>query len=317
LGVTLVTGGAGFLGQHVVAALAARGEVVAVVDDLSTPGARVPPGASHWLSADLTADPGRVINWLDTVGKVDRVWHMASPASPPLYKRRKVETLELGGRVTGWLLDVARGHDARFLFISSSEVYGDPETSRQQEDQPSRIHPTGPRSCYDAAKVYGEALCAAYSAEHGVDTRIARVFNTYGPRQDHRDGRLVPALVYAGLTGTPFLVHGDGLQTRTLGFVDDTVAGLMLLMDGPRVDLCARPVNVGGESEVSVIDLVRLVQDVVGPFPLVFGSRQDEHDPRRRRPNLIRLRSLGWSPSTALVEGIRLTASWMREELGR
>lgn len=311
----LVTGGGGFLGRALVARLQARGAQVAVVDDLSTPGAAAPPGV-RFLRANLADAGGRaaMTAWVRPES-VARVWHLASPASPRLYKARQVETLRLGGEALDVLLQVALEHDARLLFASSSEVYGDPVDDRQSESDPTRVHPTGPRGMYDLAKAYGEALCASYAREHGVDARIVRPFNTYGPGQIAADGRLVPSLVYAALTGTPFLVHGDGLQTRTLGYVDDTVEGFMIVMDADQA-LAGHPVNVGGETTISVLDLAQLVQRLVGRFPLLHGPPQDEHDPRRRRPDLLRIRSLGWSPTVGLAEGIGRTAEWMAGALG-
>jgi dTDP-glucose 4,6-dehydratase len=312
--ISIVTGGCGFLGRHVVDQLISEGRRVVVFDDYSTPGA-MQPHSDHvrMVPCNLAAqiDPSHVLS-ANTLGEeVEEIWHLASPASPPIYKRRRIETLRLGGDVLDRILSWSLGHGARVLFASSSEIYGDPDTETQQEDQPSRIKPVGPRSMYDAAKVYGEALCAAWSHERGADTRIVRIFNSYGPGQSGRDGRLVPAMVRAALDGGVFCIHGGGQQTRTLGYVDDTVAGMFAVMrSSPEFN--AVPVNVGGTWTISVLDLVDVVRSAVGPFQITWGERQDLDDPRRRCPDLTRLRGLGWEPKVGLIEGIRRTAKWMQ-----
>jgi dTDP-glucose 4,6-dehydratase len=316
--VAVVTGGCGFLGRYVVDRLLGEGKRVVVFDDASTPGARKPlPAGARLVEFDLTGqDPAWWMNHCCQGEEVDEVWHLASPAAPSLYKTRRLETLKLGGNVLDRILSWATAAKARVLFAGSSEVYGDPETSEQSEAQPSRINPVGDRSCYDAAKVYGEALCAAWTAERGSETRIVRIFNTYGPRQSWRDGRLVPSLVYSALTGEPFRLHGSGLQTRTLAYVDDTIDGMFRVMRaGP--DFNAVPVNVGGTTTIDVASLVRLTEQVLDrKITVEWVPRQDADDPMRRRPNLALLRSLGWEEQMSLVAGLKLTARAMEAALG-
>jgi nucleoside-diphosphate-sugar epimerase len=306
---SIVLGGCGFLGRHVTNRLLGEDRRVVVVDDMSTPGAdrRFSHKRLTVLRADLTGhgvfDRPEVM-----YSNADEVWVLASPASPAAYKARQIKTLNLGGSVLEQWLSWAAARDARVLFVSSSEVYGD-TPGDLREDMPTRVHPTGPRGMYDLAKAYGEALCAAWHREEQADTRIARVFNTYGPEQLPADGRLVPALLGAALTGRAFKIHGTGQQTRTFGYVSDTVNGLFKVMrDGEP----ATPYNVGGSQTMSVLGIAQLVQQTVGQFPVVWSPPQDEHDPQQRRPDLSRLRALGWAPSVGLAEGILLTAEWLR-----
>lgn len=325
----LVTGGAGFLGYHLVVALLEEDpEVrVVVVDDLSTPGSRE---RAHRLTAssarvrleDIEADAGAVLAARSLT--VSEIWHLASPASPPLYKARPLDTLRLGGEVLDVLLSLANEDGARLIFASTSEVYGDPLSDSTRpfrslplaEDEPGRVHCDGPRSMYDEAKRYGEALCAAWRTQAAVDARVVRIFNTYGPHQDHRDGRLVPRLLWSAATGEAFPIHGSGLQSRTLAHVSDTIAGMLAVARAPSV---SGPVNVGSDldGERSVADLVEIVRSLPGAkaFDAIPHPRQDEHDPRRRLPDLTRLRSLGWQPRVGLVDGLGSTLDWMRASL--
>lgn len=311
----LVTGGAGFLGYHLVRALLARDPftTVFVVDDMSSP--RSAERAMQLESARVRVICADLVEWLGRQPSPDlrfgEVWHLASPASPALYKRRPFTTLRLGGEALDRLLRMAGEHHARLVFASTSEVYGDPEIHPQPETYPGRVHCDGPRSCYDEAKRYGEALCAAARAT-GVDARVVRIFNTYGPELD-RDGRLVPALLRSAATGEDFPLHGDGLQRRTLSFVSDTIAGMIAVGDA---DELRGPVNVGSDlnPELSVLAIAKLVQALPGarPFRIVAAPAQDAHDPQRRRPDLTRLRGLGWRPSVGLDEGLTLTLEWTK-----
>lgn len=318
--IAIVTGAAGFLGRHVTARLLAEGGEVLAIDDESTPGAslaalRRAHGTTALLHAhrcDLTrAD---ALDGLWGRFPVAEIWHLASPASPPLYKARQRDTLRLGGAVLDRLLAHAERNDARLLFASSSEVYGQPDPAEhpQREAYVGAVSCVGPRSMYDEAKRYGEALCVAWHHEAGVDVRLPRIFNTYGPGMARADGRLVTALLGAAVTGEPFWVHGGGGQTRSLSYVDDTVDGLFRVM---RADLSAVPVNVGNDIELSVRDLVRVVEEVLDVRVDVRESpRQDAHDPMQRRPDLSRLRSLGWEPRVRLSDGLCRTAAWMRAQ---
>jgi dTDP-glucose 4,6-dehydratase len=315
--VILVTGGAGFLGYHLVRALirerpAAR---VVILDDLSTPGSaqraqRLVADGVQLLQEDLLLAGGRTGHGLPRLDLAE-IWHLASPASPPLYKARAVDTLRLGGEALDTLLSLARAHEARLVFASTSEIYGDPDVHPQPESYPGRVHCDGPRSCYDEAKRYGEALCAAWRSR-GVDGRVVRIFNTYGPNIDPEDGRLLPRLLWSAASGAPFPLHGDGSQRRTLAYVDDTIAGMLTVARAVRVP---GPVNVGSDldAEISVLDLVALVRGLpeAQPFEVRASPRQDPHDPQRRCPDLARLRTLGWEPRVRLVDGLSRTLRWL------
>jgi len=316
----LVTGGAGFLGYHLCLALLARdpSTSVFVVDDLSSPRSREraellmarAPVRVRVVVADL-------LEWLGRLQAPDlrfaEVWHLASPASPRLYKVRPLDTLRLGGVAVDRLISMADEHHARLIFASTSEVYGNPEIHPQPESYAGRVHCDGPRSCYDEAKRYGEALCAV-ARGIGQSARVVRIFNTYGPELD--DGRLVPALLRSAATGEDFELHGDGLQRRTLAYVSDTIAG-MLAVGKAEPGALQGPINVGSDldPELSVLAIAKLVQALPGAkrFRIVSAPMQDAHDPQRRRPDLTRLRGLGWTPRVSLAEGLATTLEWTRE----
>lgn len=306
----LVTGAAGFLGRNIVQRLVSEGASVIAVD------VRLMP---EWMAAHPQVDAREIDLTLDfdeltrMRGPLDEVWHFASWASPPRYKTRAIETLRLGGEVTDRLLGVAHAREARLLFASSSEVYGDPEVHPQHEEYRGRVSTTGPRSMYDESKRYGEAMCAAYQ-KAGCDARIARIFNTYGPCMDPMDGRLVPALLTAAIRGTPFEVHGGGYQTRTLCYVDDLLDGLFTLMRAPRGPTTRQPTNIGGEDELTVLQVLEAAGAACGcTIETVHVPKQDAHDPMVRKPDLSRIRGLGWSgPRVGVIDGLRRTYDWFR-----
>ncbi|HTJ72546.1 MAG TPA: UDP-glucuronic acid decarboxylase family protein [Actinospica sp.] len=305
----LVTGGAGFLGSHVCARLLAAGVAVVCVDNFSTGRARnIEPHLSEpgfeFVEADVTAG-------IPVSGPFDAVLHLASPASPADYLRLPVETLEAGSTGTRHALDIARRDGARFLFTSSSEVYGDPLLHPQPEEYWGNVNPIGPRSVYDEAKRYGEALIAAYRRRHGVETRIARLFNTYGPGMRDDDGRIVPTFVSQALRGEPITVHGDGTQTRTLCHVDDTVTGLLALL----ASAVPGPVNIGGVTELSVLRIAELVRTLADSDSPIVHVPSFEDDPQVRRPDLTLARAaLGWSPDVPVEVGLAEVVAWMRGE---
>ena len=305
---TLVAGGAGFVGSHLVDLLVARGDQVVVLDNLLT-GRRTnlrhhPPDRVAFVRSDAESAPD---------GRYDRIYHLASPASPEAYGRHQVATLMANSAGTKRLLDLAERCDARFLLASTSEVYGDPLTHPQAETYWGNVDPIGPRSMYDEAKRFAEALAVAYVRERGTDARIVRIFNSYGPRMEPNDGRMPSAFIAAAIRRQPLLVHGDGTQTRSLCYVTDTVAGIVAAMERGRP---GEAYNVGRADEITVRDFARLVVREVGtdaPIAFVAGRPQDI---QRRCPDQAKSESeLGWWPKTALDVGLRSTIAWYRDLL--
>ena len=301
----LVTGGAGFLGSHLCERLIAEGYVVLCVDDLST-GLRQNvvhleggPGFEY-VHHDVTL-PLRV------EGRLDEVYHFASPASPKDFGRIPVKILLAGSAGTHNALDLALARGARFLLASSSEVYGDPLVHPQHEEYRGNVSTTGVRSVYDEAKRYAETITAAYRRHRGLDTRIARIFNSYGPKTRPDDGRVVPSFVSQALAGTPLTVYGDGTQTRSLQYVDDLVEGVLRLMHSDE----HRPVNIGNPVEHTVREIAEMVIGLSGsPSEIVYRPLPSD-DPQRRCPDISRAReSLGWEPQTPATEGLQKTLAW-------
>ncbi len=314
---TLVTGGAGFLGSHLVDALVSAGDRVIVIDNLSTGRLRnlegaISTGRTTFAYGDVakSADETRALLAESGAGAIDRIFHLASPASPKAYGEHQLATLAVNGIGTMALTEIALEHHARFVFASTSEVYGDPEVHPQPESYFGNVDPIGPRSCYDEGKRFGEAAVAASVRERGLDGRIARFFNCYGPRMDDQDGRLIPAMLEAVATGKPFPIHGMGRQTRSMTYIEDAVGGLLHLATTPHMVL--RPMNVGNDDERSVEEIARTVAAVAGvPFVADYLDPRPQ-DPQRRRPDLAFARSVGWSPTTGLTDGLRTTLDWYR-----
>ena len=301
----VVTGGSGFLGSWVADELGNRGYEVVCVDNLVTGQRQNLAESRHEL---VVAD---VIEEFDVPGPVDLVLHLASPASPPAYLARPLETLRAGSIGTQNALELARRRSARFVLASTSEVYGDPVEHPQRESYWGNVNPIGPRAVYDEAKRYAEALTASYRREGLVDAGIVRIFNTYGPRMRADDGRVVTNFLTQAERGEPLTVQGDGRQTRSLCFVEDTARGIvtMALTSEPG------PVNLGRDDEVSVLDLARTVIALCGPKSRIeFGPRAVD-DPQVRCPDLTLARTLlGWEPEVPLEDGLRRTWEWMRVE---
>ena len=308
----VVAGGAGFLGSHLCDRLVERGDAVVCLDDLSTGST---DNVAHLLGSDrfrlVVTDVSEKVELGDDA-KVDAVCHLASPASPPAYLGRPLETLAVGSEGTRRLLELARVHDARFLLASTSEVYGDPEVHPQVESYRGNVDPTGPRSVYDEAKRFAEAITMAMRRAHGVNVGIARIFNTYGPRLAPGDGRVVSNFVVQALRQEPLTVYGDGTQTRSLCFVDDQIAGLLALLDSSLTG----PVNIGNPDERSMLDLARFVLEVTGSPSQIVLLPLPTDDPTRRCPDITLAQTeLGWSPRVGLREGLEQTIAYFAERV--
>jgi dTDP-glucose 4,6-dehydratase len=307
----VVTGGAGFLGSHLCAALLDRGEEVVCVDNLVTGGAdNVAVLFGRHGFSFLHHD---VSDYLYVGGAVDAVLHFASPASPRDYLELPIQTLKVGSRGTHNMLGLAKEKGACFFLASTSEVYGDPVVHPQPETYWGNVNPVGPRGVYDEAKRFAEAMTMAYHRVHGIDVRIARIFNTYGDRMRASDGRVVSTFLAQALEGRPITVNGDGSQTRSFCYVDDEVSGLLALLDAPHTG----PVNIGNPDEFTVLELARLVIEVTASSSEIVFEPLPQDDPQQRRPDISLARSvLGWEPKVPLREGLVRTAAWMRERLG-
>ena len=306
----LVTGGAGFLGSHLCDKLLARGFEVVAMDNLVTGDRRnlehlVDEPRFRFVEHDIT-EP---IPW---EGPLDRLFNMASPASPIDYLQIPLETLEVGSTGTRNCLDLAKATGARFLQASTSECYGDPQVHPQVEEYWGNVNPIGPRSCYDEAKRYGEAITMAYHRAHGVETRIVRIFNTYGPRMRLNDGRVVPALMRGALRNEALTIFGDGSQTRSFCYVDDLLEGIQRLMESDEV----LPTNIGNPDEKSILEFAQAVNDVVGSeHPIEFGPLP-ENDPKVRRPDISKAkRVLDWEPQIDLADGLAMSLDYFRERV--
>ena len=309
----LVTGGAGFIGSHLCDRLLAEGHEVVVVDNLVTGDlANIAHLAGredfHFIKHDVS-------NFIYIPGKVDAVMHLASPASPnptsPYgYPQLPIQTLKVGALGTHNALGVARAHQARFLLASTSEVYGDPREHPQREGYWGHVDPVGPRSVYDEAKRFAEAMTMAYHRTHNLDTKIARIFNTYGPRMRLNDGRALPEFMSAALEGRALKVFGDGSQTRSFCYVDDTIEGLYRLA----VSETHEPVNIGNPVEISILDFAKEIIDLTGSeSEIVFQEFPTEGDPKVRRPDITKARNiLGWESKVSRAEGLAKTLEYFR-----
>ena len=303
----VLTGVAGFLGSHLADRLLADGHEVVGLDNLITGHER---NIRH-----LAGNPKfrfvlhDVTEYIDVDGPVDAILHFASPASPIDYLQIPIQTLKVGALGTHKALGLARAKRARFLLASTSEVYGDPLVHPQPESYWGNVNPVGPRGCYDEAKRFAEAMTVAYRDVHGVDTRIARIFNTYGPRMRPNDGRIVPSLISQALRNEPLTVFGDGSQTRSFCYVSDLVDGVVRLLNSGVRD----PVNVGNPAEMTVLEFAETVRRLTAtPAPIVRRPLPVD-DPKQRRPDITRARTLlGWEPVVPLEEGLRATIGFFR-----
>lgn len=304
----VVTGGAGFLGSHLCDALLARGDVVIAVDNFSS--GRHENIAHLANDTNFTLVEADVVEGIPVDGPIDAVMHFASPASPPRYLELPIETLRVGSEGTRNALELARAHNARFLVASTSEVYGDPAVHPQPESYWGNVNPIGVRSVYDEAKRFGEAMTAAYRRTFQLDAKIVRIFNTYGPRLDPGDGRVVSNLLTQAIAGEPLTVYGDGSQTRSFCYVEDEVRGLLALLDSDE----SGPINIGNPTELTMLELVELIREVTGSVSEVVYRDLPEDDPKQRKPDItLASERLGWKPVIGPREGLRRTAEWYRQ----
>jgi dTDP-glucose 4,6-dehydratase len=310
----LVTGGAGFIGSHLCDYLLAHGHDVICMDNLITGSTA---NIAHLAGNDrFLFVKHDVTNYIFVEGELDAVLHFASPASPIDYLEFPIQTLKVGALGTHKVLGLSRAKGARFLLASTSEVYGDPLVHPQAEDYWGNVNPIGPRGVYDEAKRFAEAMTMAYHRTHGVDTRIGRIFNTYGPRMRLQDGRVVPNFIAQALRGEPLTVYGDGTQTRSFCYVSDLIDGICRLFLSDVTD----PVNIGNPHEMTILEFAHKVIELSGSSsPVVFVHPEDARvrdDPKLRKPDITRARNLlGWDPEVHVAEGLRHTIEWYRNRI--
>jgi dTDP-glucose 4,6-dehydratase len=306
----VLTGGAGFLGSHLTDRFLKEGWEVVVIDNLIT-------GSTDNLTQHLGNPAFRFVKqdvseFLFVDGPVDWVFHFASPASPDDFRRYPIQVLKVGALGTHKALGLAKAKGAKFMLASTSEVYGDPLISPQPETYWGNVNPIGPRGVYDESKRYAEAMTMAYHHVHGLDTRIVRFFNTYGPRMRLDDGRVVPNFIGQALRGEPLTVYGDGMQTRSFGYYEDILEGVWRLAHSGYHE----PVNIGTEQERTILDFARIVIELTGSSSKVEHLEALPDDPKQRRPDLTRARSiLKWEPTTSLEDGLQKTIAYFREKI--
>jgi dTDP-glucose 4,6-dehydratase len=308
----VVTGGAGFLGSHLCDALLERGDEVIAIDNLIT--GSIDNIERQFGRPGFTFVQHDVSNHVWVPGPVDAVMHLASPASPIDFERIPIQILKVGGLGTHNCLGLARAKDARFFLASTSEVYGDPLVHPQPETYWGNVNPIGPRGVYDEAKRYAEAMTMAYHRHHGIDVRIVRIFNTYGPHMRPDDGRSVSNFLTQALQGKPITVFGDGSQTRSFTYVEDEIRGFLLLLDSDVTD----PVNIGNpDTQQTIRQLAELAIEVTGSSSDLVFEPLPVDDPTQRQPDITRARELlGWEPTIGLRDGLERTAAYFRTKLG-
>ncbi len=306
----VITGGAGFLGSHLCDYLLERDWQVLCLDNLVT-------GAQSIIGHLLSHPRFRLVQqdvtrYLDVPGAVDYVLHFASPASPADYLKLPIQTLKVGALGTHNTLGVALAKKAKYLLASTSECYGDPEVRPQPETYWGHVNPIGLRGVYDEAKRFAEAMVMAYHREHGVDTRIVRIFNTYGPRMRLNDGRAVPNFVFQALTGQPITVYGDGSQTRSFCYVSDLIEGIYRLMQSDE----RFPVNIGNPQEITILEFAERIRALVGSDAPIIFKPLPQDDPRQRCPDISKARRiLQWEPKVNLDQGLRATLDYFRQQV--
>ena len=306
----VVLGASGFLGSHLCDELIARGDEVVGVDDLSSStGINLKSLQSESRFSFVEAD---IANGIPVTGNVDAVLNFASPASPPRYLATPIQTLRTGSRGTENALQLALENDARIVMASTSEIYGDPTESPQVETYWGNVNTIGERSCYDEAKRYAEALCMAYWREYQANIGIIRIFNTYGPRLDPTDGRVVSNFICQSLRGEDLTMYGDGSQTRSFCYVDDEVRGILSMLDSTE----RGPINIGNPTEFTMLELAQIILELTGSNSKVVYRPLPEDDPLQRKPDITKAReSLKWEPSVDLREGLKKTIDWFKQTL--
>jgi len=306
----LVTGGAGFIGSHLCDRFLQEGHEVICLDNLITGSTgNIARLAGHPKFSFIKHD---VTNYIFAEGKIDAILHFASPASPVDYLQYPIQTLKVGSLGTHKALGLAKEKKAKFLLASTSEVYGNPLIHPQKEDYWGNVNPIGPRGVYDEAKRFAEAMTMAYHRYHGVDTRIARIFNTYGPRMRLNDGRVVPNFIHQALRGEDLTIYGDGSQTRSFCYIEDLVEGMVRLLFSREIE----PVNLGNPDEYSIQDFAQVILQVTGSRSRIVYQTLPTDDPRVRKPDISRARAvLGWNPKVDLKDGIGKTILYFQEKL--
>lgn len=306
----LVTGGAGFLGSHLCDYLLKEGHQVICMDNLITGNMT---NICHLKgNRNFKFVKHNVTEFIEIKEELDFVLHFASPASPIDYLNHPIPTLKVGALGTHKTLGLAEAKAAKYLLASTSEVYGDPLVNPQKENYWGNVNPIGPRGVYDEAKRFAEAMVMAYHRDHGLDTRIVRIFNTYGPRMRLNDGRVVPTFVYQALRGEPLTVFGDGTQTRSFCYVSDLIRGIYRLI----LSDIAEPVNIGNPQELSILEFAKNIDKLTGAKSPIIHHPLPEDDPKVRRPDIARAKELlGWEPEVSLEEGLKTTISWFRDRI--
>jgi dTDP-glucose 4,6-dehydratase len=310
----LITGGAGFLGSHLSDRFLAEGHTVVAMDNLITGSTN---NIAHLMNHErFTFVKHNVINFIYLEGEIDAVLHFASPASPNDYLEHPIHTLKVGSLGTLNAIGLAKAKGARFLLASTSEVYGDPQINPQPETYWGHVNPIGPRGVYDEAKRFAEAMTMAYQRYHGLETRIVRIFNTYGPRMRLNDGRVVPNFIHQALTGQPLTVYGDGSQTRSFQYYSDLVEGIYRLLHSEETE----PVNIGNPFEMTILEFAEAVIELTkSGSEIVHIEPEDDRttdDPKVRRPDITKAREkLGWEPKVALADGLANTIDYFRDRI--
>jgi dTDP-glucose 4,6-dehydratase len=310
----VITGGAGFLGSHLCDYLLQLGHDVICLDNLLTGSI---DNIAHLMGNDhFRFHKHDVTEYIFLGESIDAVMHFASPASPRDYLELPIQTLKVGALGTHKTLGLAKHKRARFLLASTSETYGDPLVNPQPETYWGNVNPIGLRGVYDEAKRFGEAIAMAYHRTHGIDARIARIFNTYGPRMRPHDGRVVSNFIVQALEGKPLTVYGKGDQTRSFCYVEDEIQGLVRLLMAPESPEIHHPVNIGNPTELTVLEIAKKVLDLTGSASPIVYEPLPEDDPKVRRPNIARAQALlGWNPSISLEEGLQRTIAYFRSRV--